>query len=154
MDDEAALAEYAATLADAIDDALPGWVVRCVTHVTQVQTGSAPAPQEMEAAHQAGQRALSDTGGRIRVLLLADVDQQKTTPLALLREAVRYPTEVLAQAGIAPVARDPFAAEAFPQDVYDLSPANFADIAPELAEPGLAWGAAKAFVHKRRHRSD
>ena len=35
----------------------------------------------------------------------------------------------------------------FPDDVYDLSPATFADVDPALHEPGLVWGAAKAHVH-------
>jgi hypothetical protein len=49
------------------------------------------------------------------------------------------------------VERDPFAERAFPDDLYDLSPASFADVDPELAEVAITWGAAKAFVHKRRH---
>jgi hypothetical protein len=40
----------------------------------------------------------------------------------------------------------------FPDDDYGLTPASFADIDPALAEPGLAWGAAKAWVHRRRHQ--
>lgn len=32
---------------------------------------------------------------------------------------------------------------AFPSDVYDLSPASFADLAPDLAEAGIAWGRAR-----------
>ena len=43
-------------------------------------------------------------------------------------------------------------ARLFPDDDYDLSPATFADVDPRLTEPGLAWGAAKAFTHLQRHR--
>ncbi|HEY3809796.1 MAG TPA: hypothetical protein VGL49_00065, partial [Acidimicrobiales bacterium] len=81
-----------------------------------------------------------------------DIDAQRTTPLALLRHAVRVPTEVLRDAGMAPVARDRFAREAFPDDDFDLSPASWADIDPALTELGITWGAAKAFEHRRRHR--
>jgi hypothetical protein len=64
---------------------------------------------------------------------------------------VRFPTRVLRGAGVPPVERDPFATAAFPADDYDLSPATWADIDPALTDPGIAWSAAKAFEHKRRH---
>ena len=74
-------------------------------------------------------------------------------PLALVRQAVPYPTEVLRSAGVPPVARDEFAARQFPDDDYDLAPTSFAELDPELHEPGLVWGAAKAHVHLARRRA-
>ena len=65
----------------------------------------------------------------------------------MLRTLVRYPTDVLRSAGARPVTRDEFAVRNFRDDVYDLSPATFADVDPALHEPGLVWGAAKAHVH-------
>jgi hypothetical protein len=59
---------------------------------------------------------------------------------------------VLRAAGVPPVRRDEFAEHAFPDDVYDLAPASFADVDPSLHEPGLVWGAAKAHVHLSRRR--
>jgi len=35
-----------------------------------------------------------------------------------------------------------------------LAPAAFEDVAPELRDPGIEWGAAKAFVHLRRRRAE
>jgi hypothetical protein len=90
-------------------------------------------------------------GPQVRALVEADIDEQRTTPLSLLRGAVRYPTEVLRAAGAPPVDRDPIQARLLPDDVYDLSPATFADVDPALAEPGMLWGAAKALAHRRRH---
>jgi hypothetical protein len=87
----------------------------------------------------------------VRALLERDVDEQATTPLSLLRGAVRYPTAVLRRSGIPPVERDEVQAQLFPDDLYDLTPASFADVDPALADPGLAWGAAKAFAHIQRH---
>jgi hypothetical protein len=108
-------------------------------------------PIEVErAAEQAARQAQRETGAAIRALLKADIAEQRTTPLALLRQAVRYPTEVLRKAGVPPVERDHFARHAFPDDDYDLSPATWADIDPGLTELGITWGAAKAFEHKRR----
>ena len=99
-----------------------------------------------------GHAAQAETGAAIRALLAADIDDQRSTPLTLLRQAVRYPTRVLQDAGVPPAARDRFAERAFPEDVYDLSPASLADVDPALTDPGISWGAAKAFEHKRRHR--
>jgi hypothetical protein len=142
--------DYAKALADGIDASLPTWVVRCVLTLMMAWAGEVP-PDVALAAEEAGQRARTEIGGAIRRLLDADIDEQRTTPLALLRAAVRYPTEVLEAAGVPGLERDRFAEEAFPDDIYDLSPARFADIDPALAEVGLAWGASKAFAHKRRH---
>lgn len=150
-ENEEQLATYAATLADGIEAALPTWVVGAVVTLCIAWHGGVD-PDVLLAAEDAGQRARAEAGAAIRTLLESDIDVQTTTPLALLRAAVRYPTEVLAAAGVPEVERDPFAEAAFPDDVYDLSPASFTDVAPELGEVGLAWGAAKAFTHKRRHR--
>jgi hypothetical protein len=85
-------------------------------------------------------------------LLTADIDDQATTPLAILRaSAVRYPTEVLHAAGVPPVVRDEFVEGVFPDDTYDLAPTSIADLDPDLGDLAIAWGAAKAFEHKRRH---
>ncbi len=137
---------HATALADAIVAALPGWVERCVA-------ARLPSPnrEAAAAAEEAGRRAAIEVAHEVRALLAADIDEQRTTPLALLRGAVRYPTEVLEAAGVAPVDRDPVQVRLFPDDLYDLAPANFADVDPALAEPGMVWGAAKALAHRRRH---
>jgi len=109
-------------------------------------------PELAEAARAAGRRAAEEVGAQMRALVEADIDEQRTTPLSLLRAAVRYPTEVLRAAGVPPVDRDPIQARLLPDDVYDLSPATFADVDPALAEPGMIWGAAKALEHRRRHQ--
>ena len=88
----------------------------------------------------------------MRGLLALDIDEQRTTPLSLLRGAVRYPTEVLRAAGVPRVVRDEAQERLFPDDDYDLAPASFADVSPDLADVGLAWGAAKAFTHLQRRR--
>ena len=146
-DPEGQLRDYAEALAAGVERALPVWVVRSVE---RVMTGELVGTVRT-AARDAAAQATAEVGGAVRRLLETDLDQQTTTPLALLRGAVRYPTDVLRQAGVPRVQRDRFAEETFPDDIYDLTPASFADLDPELAGPGLAWGAAKAFVHKRRH---
>ena len=143
---------HAVALADGIEEALPKWVVRCVNVVVTAWAGEVPEVVA-EAAESSGQQARDDVGTFVRALLLSNIDDQRTTPLALLRSAVKYPTRVIREAGVPPVERDRFSVEAFPDDDYDLSPTSFADVDPALAELGIRWGAAKAFEHKRRHRT-
>jgi hypothetical protein len=105
-----------------------------------------------EASAQAGREAALEVGARLRALLGADIDEQRSTPLSVVRDAVRYPTAVLRSAGVSAVVRDRFVEEALPDDWYGLSPASLTDLAPELGDLAIAWGAAKAFEHRRRHR--
>ena len=142
---------HATALADAVEVALPGWVERSVVRIMAAWLGRAPDADVLEAAHDAGRRAATEVGAEVRALLEADIDEQWTTPLSLLRAAVRFPTAVLRDAGVPPVERDPFRERLEPDDLYDLSPASFADVDPALAEPGMVWGAAKALAHRRRH---
>lgn len=151
--DAAALARHAGALADAIDAALVSWVERCVAGGWAAWSPE-PMPSEVAAAAgAAGQRTLAEVSPAVRALLDTDVDDQRSNPLAIIRRAVVHPTRVLAEAGVPPVARDPQAERLFPDDVYDLSPASFADLHPSVHEPGLVWGAAKAHVILRRRRS-
>ena len=151
--DDELLASHAAVLAGGIERALPGWVVRSVVQVAEAWRPGASAPL-LGPAEDAGVAARAEVGPQVRALLALDVDQQATGPLAVLRTAVRFPTEVLRSAGVPPVARDAFAVEAFPDDAYGLAPASFADVDPALHEPGLVWGAAKAHVVLARRRAE
>ncbi|WP_229022880.1 hypothetical protein [Actinomarinicola tropica] len=153
-DDDARLAAYADDLARGVRDALPAWTVRCVVERLEAWTGAPPGPDVVDAARAAGEQARAEVGDAVSQVLAADIDEQRVPPLALLRGAVRYPTEVLRAEGVPPVVRDEFAERAFPDDVYDLAPANFADLDPALHEPGMLWGAAKAHVHLQRRRAD
>lgn len=150
--DAAALRRYADALADAFTGALPGWVERAVAQRYQDWAGQMAPNSVLDDACAAGRRAVDDVGPRLRELLATDVDAQRTNPLAILRSAVRHPAEVLANAGVPPVARDAHAERLFPDDVYDLSPAAFGDLHPSVHEPGLVWGAAKAHVILARRR--
>lgn len=151
--DDDALRSYAERLADAIEAALPKWVERSVERVAEAwQPGL--GDRLSAAARIAGRDAVTEVGPRVRALLRVDVDRQTTGPLDLCRAAVRYPTEVLRSAGVPYADRDEFAVRMFPDDGYDLSPANFGAIDESVAEPGLVWGAAKAHVVLARRRSE
>jgi hypothetical protein len=137
------LATHGADLAAAVTEALPGWVERCVeVYAVGLDTTAA------------GAAAAADIGPRLALLLAADIDEQRVNPLALVREAVRYPTEVLRAAGVRPPPRRPgFDAEHFPDDVYGFVPMTWRDVDESLHEPGIVWGALKARAHQERHRS-
>ena len=143
-DADAALAAEGRALVDAVHAVIGQWVMRCVESRAQ--------SFDLARAEAAAARATNEVTAELRALLDADVDAQAANPMAVLRAAVRYPTEVLRAAATRPVARDEFAERAFPDDVYDLTPASFSDIDASLHEPGLRWGAAKAYAHlHRRH---
>lgn len=72
--------------------------------------------------------------------------EQSRGPLEVFQEAMRFPTEHLAAAGVDPVSRDPVAESALPGDVYDLAPASSRDLGEEVWQVHLAWGATKASV--------
>jgi hypothetical protein len=136
---------YGTDLIDAVERTLGAWVMRCVGQFR---------PDLDDEAAIAGARAVTDTVTRLRVLMATDVDLQRSNPLAELRAAVKYPTEVLRAAGVTPRVREPFAVRAFPDDVYDLSPATWVDIDASLQDPGIAWSAWKAHTILRRRRDE
>jgi hypothetical protein len=143
-EEEAALAEHGAALAEAIVDALPGWSARAVSRFR---------PDLAETGERAGREAATALGPRLRALLAADVDEQRMNPLAIAREAVAWPTAVLREAGVPAVHRDDHERTHFPDDAYGLVPMSFADLDPALHEPGILWGAIKARTHLVRHKA-
>jgi len=151
--DLAALREYAIQLADGIERALGLWVVRCVENVV-TKSGAMVTGTLRRKATEAGEQATAVVMPQVRALLSTDIDDQRIGPLQLVRDAVVWPTGVLREEGIASVHRDAMALSMFPDDIYDLTPTSFAELAPELLETGLTWGAAKAHVHLSRRRAD
>ena len=152
MEADANLREHGRALADAIDAAIAGWVARSVEARWRAWKGTEADHDLRATAEAAGERARADIGIALRALVDQDVDAQRVNPLAIVRRAVAYPTDVLRSTGMPPVVRDEFDERAFPEDVYGLTPATFADIDPALHEPGVVWGAAKAHAHLVRRR--
>lgn len=146
-DDEAALAAYASVLVDAVSVVAASWIERLILLRAPELAGAA----EVDRASGEGAATIV---AELRTLLERDISEQAIGPLEVLRRGVRFPTAVLRSAEVAPVARDEFAMRAFPEDLYDLTPASFGAVDPSLHEPGLMWGAAKAHVHLRRRRED
>jgi len=152
--DAAALAGHAAALVDAIAVALPGWAEHTVLGRWQAWSGEEPTAEIVAAAGEAAELIHAEAVPALRTLLATDVDEQRTNPLSILRRATRHVTVALVAVGVPPPPRDEHAARLFPDDVYDLGPATFADLGPSVHEPGLVWGAAKAHVVMARRRAD
>ncbi|MEX2293007.1 MAG: hypothetical protein WD691_04405 [Acidimicrobiales bacterium] len=150
--DVAALAEHAEVLLRAVDGVLGLWVVRVVRLRWCAWADDEPSLGLISAAAAAGDQAREAIVPSLGALLRTDVDAQPSNPLSLLRAAIAYPTQVLADAGVPDVVRDPDAERLFPDDRYDLTPGSFSDIDESLHDPGLAWGAAKAHVVLARRR--
>jgi hypothetical protein len=125
------------------------FVQRRLTAVVRTQALASPGPEEIAVlAHAVTARIDRE----LQALLDTDIDAQRTTPLSVLRGAVAEPAEVLRAAGAHPVR--PGGADRWEvrEDPYALAPDTLADLGDEAHEAGLAWGAAKAFVHLRRRR--
>lgn len=144
-EDEATLAGYGIALADAVDAVAAPWLLNLIGLRAPTLAGSSEVQEAVHSSAQSVVAALRDQLGR-------DISDQTTGPLEILRQAVGFATVILADAGVEQVERGEFEARAFPDDVYDLTPGSFADVHPDLHEPGLMWGAAKAHVHLRRRR--
>ena len=150
-DDRFAAVSHA--LADTVEAVVPGWIERLA--LDRMRASGREVDRDFcAAAAAAGEAARDDVVPRLRALLAADVDEQRTNPLALLRSATVHAHAVLAAAGVPAVARDEFSERSFPDDPYDLVPASWEEIDPRLQEVGITWGAAKAYVFKARRREE
>ena len=130
-------------LIDVIGSTVIDWWERCVTAHGVAITA--------DVRRDFGRQALELTA-ELRRLAGTDPESQMSTPLQILRASVKVPTAVLRSAEVPPRERDAFEMGAFPDDIYGLSPVSFADIDERLVDPGVAWGAAKAYLHLSRRR--
>ena len=138
-------------LCDGIDAALGPWVVGVVEHLHRSWNGEFP-DEVRHAAQAAASKARAVAMPKLRTLLEADVDEQRCTPLQLVRGVAWFPTEVLRDAGVPEVVRDPIDVRLSPDDVYAIGPAALADLDSDLHTISLVWGAAKAKAHIARHQ--
>lgn len=150
-DADVALEEAGSRLATEVETALPLWIEGSVERIHVSWRGHLPTAVR-DAARVAGLAAVAEVMPTLRALLASDVEAQWTNPLHLLRQAAKYPTEVLRSAGVPEIVRDEFSELNSPADLYGLEPAAFGDIDPRLHDLGLEWGAAKAMAHLSRRR--
>jgi hypothetical protein len=146
-----ALTELGQELAQELEIALPAWVEARVRFICQAWALDW-SEEIANDTQEAGKKCATEVGLRLRQLLESGIDQQDTNPMSILRSATNYPTQVLKNYDIPPIERDDFSEDAFPDDVYGLTPAAFADFGQTAHELGIAWGAAKAHTHFSKRR--
>ena len=142
-----------ADLIDAIDKVVEGWLIR-VAETVFVAGNGVLTGDFRRAAQAAAREGATWTMTKLHAALEVDVDAQRVNPLQILRDAVRFPTEVLLAAGIPTLQRDEFDVKINPDDVYGIGPAHWNDIDESLTEPGIIWGAAKASTVLQRRRAE
>jgi hypothetical protein len=152
-DGDALMAEGAARLIDGVARLGAGWVVRAVGGLVDAwgKLDAAARADVLGAAGVAGAHAAARVEGELRALFELDPAAQRSTPLEIIRSLRREASDVLRDAGVPEVARDPFEVRAFPDDVYGIvlkSPAELGD--DELGGALLAWGLGKAKVLRAR----
>ena len=110
-----------------------------------------PVPARSKRRSPPVTRAARRVGERLAALLATDPEEQRETPLEIVRTLYEEPTEILVAAGVPPVVRDAFDERAWPEDRYDLVPRTLGDLGdPDLGPLHLAWGMAKATVLRAR----
>ncbi len=150
MERDVRLPEPAAELLATAAAVIPVWMRRIT--IQAAATGGVDATAADDSLGAMIDAESQRLGAELGELLASDIDDQRTNPLSLFRFAVQVPTDWLRSLGVPPPAPDRFVAERFPDDVYGLGPATWADIDQRLHEPGLAWGAWKAMTVLARRR--
>ena len=154
LTDSERFAAYGSDLAAAVEQAVPGWIRRAVYWHLGDRVADESFDREAldRRLDDIGQAAAGNIGGRLRQLLQRDVDEQWTNPLSIIRSVVHYPTEILNDYNVPGPDRWIEHVRMFPNDTYDLTPANFAAFGDDVHQCGIRWGAAKAHIHLQRHK--
>ena len=149
----ARLDETGAAIVAGVEVQVPAWARAQVERLLDAwgrASAEVRARAEAESA-KAGAAAAGRVVAELRALFALDPEQQRATPLEIVRSAYREPTAVLEAADVPPVVRDEFDERAWPDDAYGLVPRTLGDLGdPDLAPLHLAWGMAKAAVIRAR----
>ncbi len=141
------LASHARALLDALRINVERWAVNSL-----VSRSPADAHKRVqECADRISEQVRNSVLPDLASLLGADIDHQWTSPLEIVRTLVGPITSELQSLNVPAPKRDASSVALHPDDLYNIAPATFADVHPSLHDLGLAWGAAKAHVHLRRH---
>jgi len=151
------LDETAAAIVAGVEVWVPRWVQAQVARLLDAWGRVSPEARgrAKNEASDAGSAAARRIATSLRELFATAPERQRATPLEIVRSVYREPTEVLAAAGVPPVARDEFDERSWPDDVYGLVPRTLGDLGdPDLGPLQLAWGLAKATVMRARARPE
>lgn len=146
---------YSSRLISAVDRLVDDWLdssARARLGHDGRAGGESGRTRDVAAVAEACRLAAATVRRDLAELLETDVLLQRRNPLEILRSSTRPVTFALTAAGVPPVERDEFQKRSFPDDHYDLCPATWSDVHPDLAEVGLEWGAWKAAAVLSRRR--
>lgn len=145
------MSPYSTRLLATMHELLEPWMHALVDRVVTSQDLSARIDRERldRVVHDSARSLIDD----LTELFAHEAWEQRRNPLELLREATGVLTVELTALGAQPVVRDEFKERSFPSDVFDLAPATWSDVHPDLHEVGLEWGAWKAAAIISRRRS-
>ncbi len=147
-EEAALLAHHANLLAQGLSGSVERWALNAFVSRTP-----ADAYESAQSGADQIKNEVRDTVlPAVEQLLSTDIDHQWTSPLEIVRSLVGPITEALRESGAPLAVRNQSSVELRPDDLYNIAPATFAEIDPSLRDLGLAWGAAKAHVHLKRHR--
>lgn len=127
---------------DAATEAVHDAMVRAYPgHVAARVEALGVDPESVADAIEVGRRWLAVAYREQRELAPAE---QRRSPLELFQAACAFPTERLAELGVAPVERDDVAQSALPGDLFDLAPASSQELGDDVWKVHVAWGVARA----------
>lgn len=132
-------------LRQCIIEALPGWIEAQIA-----QRLAAPIEDDPEIAAVSA-AVTHSVASRLADLIEADVDDPRSGPLECIRQSLGPVTELLGRRGATQPERDSFDRRVRPDDVFALGPMSFLELGPDVHAAGIEWGAAKAFLHRRRN---
>lgn len=135
-------------LISSLRSALPTYVRAVVT----ARVGCGLSVDSEERLNEVGERIGADVEARMSDVLGKPVEEQQMGPLQIVRDGLAPVTQFLAGMGVAAPERDEFSRRVFPADIYGIAPASFREINEELHDVGIAWGAAKAWLHLQHRK--
>ena len=142
-ENERAYLAYGEQLRAAVAASIEGWLRIQLQRFPGLNV-DALAPDIANVANEADRRLVE--------LIEADVDTPLSGPLERIRGAVELLGPTLRDHGVTPPTRDPFDVRVRPDDHYALGPISFADLGEPVHQAGIAWGAAKAYLHKAKRK--
>ena len=132
-------------LLQAVRDSFGPWFL------SRLRTLAGGGTEDLESA---ADQAAAWVHTELAALLSRDVEEQRTNPLQLLRNASRFAEPVLRAAGVPEPVRDEFEQRAMPEDPYGIGPLAWMDLGEDVHEAGIIWGAWKAATVISRHRGE
>ena len=147
------LSPYAQRLLTVVVNAVPPWVDSMVRKYVRRHAGVV-SDDVVAAIAIASREAKKYVEEHLTQLMHTDVDDQQTNPLQILRDAARFPTRVLQEAGVPAPQRDHFDEQINPHDAYGLGPYTWRDLGEEVHDAGIEWGAWKAATVLSRRRDE